>query len=376
MKLATASRIDVGLGDRSYPILVEAGLLGRAGTLLKPYARDDRLVVVTDEHVWAAQGGPFSAALAASRLRFDTVILPPGEETKGWTHLGGLVDRLIALGVERDDAIVAFGGGVVGDLTGFAAAIFKRGCRWLQVPTTLLAQADSSVGGKTAINVPGGKNLVGAFHQPATVLIDPGCLSTLPLRQIRAGYAEIVKYGLIGNAGFFAWCEQNGRSVIAGDPEARTFAIASAVRMKAAIVAEDERDMEGRRALLNLGHTFAHALEAETGFSHRLLHGEAVALGMVLALRFSAERGLCCEADATRVAAHLDAVGLPVSLPAARVDASGAALAAHMLNDKKASGGRQAFVLVHGIGEAFLDRSVALDDVADFLERQRAPVRA
>ena len=370
------TRIEVGLGDRAYPILCEAGLLDRAGEVLAPYARDSRLVVVSDEIVWALQGERLVAGLAAAGLEAKPILLPPGESTKSWTSLAALVDRLLALGLERSDHLVAFGGGVIGDLAGFAAAILKRGCAFVQIPTTLLAQTDSSVGGKTGINVEAGKNLVGAFHQPAIVLIDPSCLDTLPPRELRAGYAEVVKYGLLGDAGFFDWCEAHGEALIAGDVGARQYAIEKSVSAKAAIVAEDERESTGRRALLNLGHTFGHGLEAETGFSDRLLHGEAVALGMVLAFRFSAERGLCSAEEADRVAAHLAAIGLPASLAEAGIDASGEALAAHMLHDKKASGGRLTFILVHGIGAAFLDRSVGLDEVAAFLDRQREPARA
>jgi 3-dehydroquinate synthase len=359
------STVEVALGERSYKVLIEAGLLDRAGVQLTPLARNGRLVVISEETVWAAQGPRLLAGLGG--IAAETIILPPGEGTKSWTQLATLVDRLLAAGVERSDHVVAFGGGVIGDLAGFAAAILKRGCNFVQVPTTLLAQVDSSVGGKTAINTPAGKNLVGAFHQPSLVLIDPACLDTLPPRELRAGYAEVVKCGLIGDADFFAWCEAHGAALLAGDADARTHAIARSVAFKAAIVAEDERETAGRRALLNLGHTFGHALEAETGFSDRLLHGEAVALGTALAFRFSAERGLCSAEDAARVAAHLEAVGLPASLDIG----SGASLAAHMAHDKKASGGRVPFILARGIGEAFVDKQVDLADVAAFLDRQR-----
>jgi 3-dehydroquinate synthase len=261
---------------------------------------------------------------------------------------------------------------VIGDLAGFAAAILKRGCHFVQVPTTLLAQVDSSVGGKTAINSRAGKNLIGAFHQPAFVLIDPTVLDSLPLREVRAGYAEVVKYGLIDDADFFRWCEDNGAALLAGDADARRHAIAHSVAAKAAIVADDERETSGRRALLNLGHTFGHALEAATGFSDALLHGEAVAAGCALAFRYSARLGLCPAADAERVAAHLRATGLPDGLAAAGVRDSGAALAAHMAHDKKASGGRVPFLLARGIGQTFLATDVDLDDVAAFLDEQSA----
>jgi 3-dehydroquinate synthase len=253
---------------------------------------------------------------------------------------------------------------MVGDLAGFAASILKRGCAWVQVPTSLLAQVDSSVGGKTAINSAAGKNLIGAFHQPAAVLIDPSTLDTLPERELRSGYAEVVKYGLIGDPDFFAWCEANGAALLAGDGAARIDAIETCVRAKAAIVAEDELETKGRRAILNFGHTFGHALEAETGFA--MLHGEAVALGMVLAFRFSAERGLCGEEEAERVAAHLEAVGLPARLEGV----SAKRLVERIGGDKKASGGRVPFILTRGIGEAFVDRSVEPGEVEAFLERE------
>ena len=368
----TANRVDVALGERSYPIFIEDGLLGRAGEVLAPYARGNRLIVISDENVWAAQGERLTAALAAAGIAAEAIVLPPGEGSKSWSSLAALIDRLLALGIERKDHLVAFGGGVIGDLVGFAAAIVNRGCSFVQIPTTLLAQVDSSVGGKTAINVAAGKNLVGAFHQPSAVLIDPDCLDTLPLREQRAGYAEVVKYGLIDDPAFFAWCEANGAALLAGDGAARRHAIAVSVSAKAAIVAEDERETSGRRALLNLGHTFGHALEAETGFSDRLLHGEAVATGMALAFDFSAERGLCTAEEAARVSAHLNAVGLPVGSGAPGIEAGGKRLVEHMMHDKKKSGGRLPFILARGIGKAYVDKDVALADVEDFLERQRA----
>ena len=355
------SRIDVALGARSYGIRIEAGLLDRAGEALAPFARDGRLILVSDEIVWAAQG----SRLRASGLEIVPLIVPPGEASKSWERLAWLSEQLLSLGIERSDTIVAFGGGMVGDLTGFAAAIVKRGCAYVQVPTTLLAQVDSSVGGKTAINAAGGKNMIGAFHQPAAVLIDPATLDTLPARELRAGYAEVVKYGLIGDPGFFAWCEANAAALLAGNAEARLHAIEASVRAKAAIVGEDERETSGRRALLNLGHTFGHAVEAEGGVS-LLLHGEAVALGMALALRFSAERGLCADEEAERVVRHLDSVGLPTRLEIG----TPAALVAHIKADKKATGGRVPFILARGIGQAFVDGSVELDEVEAFLGRQ------
>jgi 3-dehydroquinate synthase len=356
--------VPVELGARRYEVLIEAGALDRAAELLAPYAQN-RLIVVTDETVATAQ---------LPRLRHPNIVpivFPAGEPTKNWSHLEALCDRLLALEVERGEHIVALGGGVIGDLTGFAAAIVKRGIGFVQVPTTLLAQVDSSVGGKTAINARAGKNLVGAFHQPSFVLIDPSVLDTLPARELRAGYAEVVKYGLIADPDFFAWCEGNAHKLLAGDLDARAHAIAYSVAAKARIVAEDEREMADRRALLNLGHTFGHALEAETGFGPALLHGEAVAAGMGLAFRFSAERGLCPVSDAVRVVEHLRRMGLLHDAVSAGVNAPGKLLAAHMAHDKKKAGGRVPFILSRCIGEAFVDKSVALQDVATFLDRLR-----
>lgn len=359
-------RIEVALGPRSYSVLIEQGLLGRAGALLAPFARAGHLAVVADETVWALHGSRLTDGLARSGIEALPVLVAPGEGTKSWRGVAELTDRLLALELGRQDHIIAFGGGVVGDLAGFAAAILKRGCGYVQIPTTLLAQVDSSVGGKTAINSKAGKNLIGAFHQPSLVLIDPAVLDTLPLRQLRAGYAEIVKFGLIGDADFFGWCEDHGAAILAGDPDARIKAIATSVSAKAEIVAKDELETSGRRALLNLGHTFGHALEADSGFSDQLLHGEAVAIGMMLAFSLSAERGLCRVEDAERVRAHVGAVGLPTNF-----DANPAALVRHIRQDKKACGGRVPFILARGIGQAFLATDVRLDEVEAFLEREQ-----
>ena len=362
-------RVDVGLRERAYPILIEAGLLDRAAAHVSRFARQDRLVVVTDEAVAATQLPRLAAGLGD--IRIEPIILPPGEATKSWAMLERLTDRLVELGVERSDRIVALGGGVIGDLVGFAASILKRGCGFVQVPTTLLAQVDSSVGGKTAINSRAGKNLIGAFHQPDLVLIDPTTLDTLPPRELRSGYAEVVKYGLIDDFDFFSWCEGNAAALLAGDGEARTHAIAHSVAAKARVVAADERETTGTRALLNLGHTFGHALEAETGFSDTLLHGEAVACGMALAFRFSAAQGLCPSQDAVRVARHLDQAGLPTTLAAAHVDADGGTLVGHMAHDKKMERGKLPFLLARGIGQTFLAKDVDLGEVARFLDGER-----
>jgi 3-dehydroquinate synthase len=361
--------LTVALGARSYEIRIGHGLIDEAEGHLGPLARDGRLIVVSDETVWEAQGERLRAGLGP--IEAVPLLVAPGEGSKSWATLSGLIDRLLALGIERRDHIVAFGGGVVGDLAGFASAIVNRGCRFVQIPTSLLAQVDSSVGGKTGINVAAGKNLVGAFHQPSLVLIDTACLETLDPRQVRAGYAEIVKYALIEDPDFFAWLEANGPRLLAGDKDARLHAIAVSVAGKARIVEADERETSGRRALLNLGHTFGHALEAETGYSDRLYHGEAVAAGMALAFSFSAERGLCAAGDADRARAHLTSTGLPVSLAEIGIEASGARLVDHMRLDKKKEGGRLPFILARGIGGAFVDRSVELEEVEAFLDRQR-----
>lgn len=364
--------VRVSLGDRSYDITIENGALDRAGELLAGYAARGRFIVVTDKNVVPNQLYRLETSLTAAGIASAVEVLPAGEATKSWKMLEKLTDALLNYGVERSDTIIALGGGVIGDLVGFAASILKRGCRFVQIPTTLLAQVDSSVGGKTAINSKAGKNLVGAFYQPVHVLIDPTTLDTLPPRETRAGYAEVMKYGLIDDANFFAWCEANGTALLAGDPQARTIAITKSVDAKARIVGEDERETSGRRALLNLGHTFGHALEAETGFSDRLLHGEAVAAGMALAFRFSAAQGLCPTDDAARVTAHVKAAGLPASLQAAGVDASGAKLVGHMMHDKKMEGGRLPFLLARGIGQTFLDKQVDLGAVEAFLEVERS----
>lgn len=361
--------VPVALGDRSYEVRIEAGLLARAGEALSPVARGRTMPIVTDSNV-LPHLATLQSSLEAAGVASEAIVLPPGESTKSWAQLEALTDRLLELGVERSDHVIALGGGVIGDLVGFATSILKRGCNFVQIPTTLLAQVDSSVGGKTAINSRAGKNLIGAFHQPSVVLIDPQVLDTLPARQLRAGYAEVVKYGLIDDFAFFEWCEANAAALLAGDSAAREYAIAHSVAAKARIVGEDERETTGKRALLNLGHTFGHALEAETGFSDKLLHGEGVAAGMALAFAYSARRGLCSAQDAERVAAHLRAIGLPDGLKAAGVTASGARLVEHMLHDKKMAAGTLPFLLARGIGQTFLDKTVDLTDVAAFLDDQ------
>ncbi len=359
--------VEVPLGERAYPIHIAPGLLANAAPLLGPLAPRGRLALVTDAHVAALHLPAFTASLAAAGIAVDEIVLPPGEATKDWTTLAHVTERLLQLGVERGDAVVALGGGVIGDLTGFAASILRRGCKFVQVPTTLLAQVDSSVGGKTAINAAAGKNLVGAFHQPALVLIDPQVLATLPLRELRAGYAEVVKYGLIRDPEFFAWCEANAAALLSGDAAAQAEAIAVSCRAKATVVAADERETGDIRALLNLGHTFGHAFEAEAGFSDRLLHGEGVALGMALAFDLSAQRGLCPAEDAERVRTHLLACGFTLSPQALGLAAPAHTLVHHMRQDKKMKAGTLPFILARGIGQAFVARDVPLADVEAFL---------
>ncbi len=361
--------VPVALGERSYEVRIAAGLLTRAGEQIAPLVGTRPVAIVADENV-GGHLGTLQASLASAGARSEAVVIPAGEASKSWAMLERLCDRLLDLGVERSDVVVALGGGVIGDLAGFATAILKRGVRFVQIPTTLLAQVDSSVGGKTGINARAGKNLVGAFHQPALVLIDPEVLDTLPPRESRAGYAEVVKYGLINDPDFFAWCEANGAALLAGDVGLREYAIAHSVAAKARIVGEDEFETTGKRALLNLGHTFGHALEAEAGYDGSLLHGEAVAAGCALAFDFSTGQGFCPAEDAERVKAHLHGVGLPDGLAAAGVRATGLRLVEHMRHDKKASGGRLPFLLVRGIGRTYLDREVELGAVEAFLNRQ------
>jgi 3-dehydroquinate synthase len=357
--------VPVSLGDRSYRVAVGPGVAGSVAERVAALTKAARIPVVTDANLAALHLPRVLLALRRAGREPVPIILPPGEATKSLSELSGLLDRLLELGTGRGGLIVALGGGVIGDLAGFAAAILKRGVPFVQLPTTLLAMVDSSVGGKTGINMAAGKNLVGAFHQPVAVLADTDFLATLPARELRAGYAEIVKYGLLGDAGFFDWLERHGAGVLGLDGPAVAHAVATSVRAKAAIVAADEEERLDVRALLNLGHTFGHALEAETGYSDRLLHGEAVAVGMAQAFRFSVREGLCPADDAARVEAHLLAAGLPVRLPQ-----PADRLLAHMLNDKKRTEAGLAFILVRGIGRAFLAHEVPLGKVRAFLEEE------
>jgi 3-dehydroquinate synthase len=364
--------IRVGLGARSYDVMVGGGLVARAGALMAPFLPRGRTAVVCDETVRGLHGAALEAALAAAGIQTSWVVMPPGEGTKSWQGLAEVSDRLLALGLDRGDVVTAFGGGVIGDLAGFAASIYKRGIDFVQIPTTLLAQVDSSVGGKTAIDTPRGKNLIGAFHQPRLVLADLDVLATLSPREMRAGYAEVIKYGLLGDFAFFEWLERDGPAVIARRPDALAHAVARSVRMKSEIVGADEKEAAAR-ALLNLGHTFGHALEAETGYGEALLHGEGVAVGCAQAFRFSAMLGHCTTQDAGRAEAAIAASGLPTRI----ADVPGGPfpidrLIAHMAQDKKAEGGRLTFVLARGIGEAFVAKGVDAAAVRAFLVSEGA----
>jgi len=360
--------VSVGLGSRSYGIVVGPGALARAGGLIGPILRQPRTVVVTDDVVADLHLEALSRLLADSGIAFDTVVVPAGENAKSMDELDRLLSRLLDIGIERGSCIVALGGGVVGDLAGFAAAIVLRGIDFVQIPTTLLAQVDSSVGGKTGINTRAGKNLVGAFHQPRLVVADTKVLDTLPRRQLVAGYAEVVKYGLISDPAFFAWLEGHGAALLDRDDAARVKAVVTSCRAKAAIVAEDEREA-GRRALLNLGHTFGHALEAACGYGDTLLHGEGVAIGMVMAFELSARLGHCPAEHAARLRRHLAAVGLPTDPQ--HIDGvvfSPDDLRQRMASDKKVKDGRLVFVLARGIGDAFVCNSVEVADLTAVLE--------
>lgn len=359
-----------GAGFRSYDVVVGRGVLAELGPRLAPLAKG-RTVIVTDETVAVLHGPAAMASLDAAGIKARLLTVPPGEGSKSFAELERVLDRLIAFGLDRRDLVVALGGGVVGDLAGLAAALFMRGIDFVQVPTTLLAQVDSSVGGKTAIDTPRGKNLVGAFHQPRLVLADIDVLATLPERQLRSGWAEVLKHGLICDAAFFDWLAGEGAGGAAGDPQALHYAVVRSVEIKSAIVGEDEKEA-GRRALLNLGHTFGHAIEAELGFDENALaHGEAVALGCALAFRYSVAQGLCDAEDATRVEAVLADAGLPTRLAQAGTF-SAQALLDRMAGDKKAEGGALTLILARAIGDAFVDKAVDAGTLLAFLRIEGA----
>jgi 3-dehydroquinate synthase len=358
----SARTIRVELAGRSYDIAIGPGLIDQAGALSRPLLATPRVTIVSDETVAPIYAARLAASFDKAGIRASAVTVPAGESSKEFSAFGKLVNDLLDQRPDRRTTLVALGGGVVGDLTGFAASVLLRGVDFIQVPTTLLAQVDSSVGGKTGINTRHGKNLVGTFYQPRLVLADTDVLDTLPRRELLAGYAEVAKYGLIDDPAFFAWCEANGAAVLSGDAAKRTYAIEQSCLAKARIVAADERETTDLRALLNLGHTFGHALEAETGFGSDLLHGESVGTGMAMAFDLSARLGLCPVADADRVRRHLGSVGLPMRLRAIggdnRRNWDSSRLIDHMRGDKKAADGKLTFILARGIGKAFVSREV------------------
>ncbi len=357
--------VTVDLGPRSYDIVIGDDVLAHAGELIAPHLKARRLVVVTDENVNALHGKTLRAALGDYETHM--IIRPAGENQKSFEGLQAVLDDLFSAGFDRNDTVIAFGGGVIGDLTGFAASIYKRGCQFIQIPTTLLAQVDSSVGGKTAINTQYGKNLIGAFYQPKLVLADISVLKTLSERELKAGYAEVVKYGLLGDREFFDWLDKNGKDVLALKPEAITRAISVSCKTKARIVAADERE-RGERALLNLGHTFAHALELEAGYSGDLLHGEAVSAGMEIAFEFSAAQGLCSAEDAAQVKAHFSRLGLTSISDVAPLLKSPKALIRHMDQDKKNEGGALTLILARAIGDTFVQKNAPRGALLTYLE--------
>ena len=366
---AAVREVRVGLGARSYDIVIGPALLHRAGALIQAHAPARKCAIVSDETVAGLHLEALMAGLEGQIDVAGTVIVPPGEASKDFTQLERVCGELLDLGVERDDLVIAFGGGVIGDLAGFAAAVLRRGVRFIQIPTTLLAQVDSSVGGKTGINTAHGKNLIGAFHQPGLVLADTDVLATLPERQFRSGYAEMVKYGLLGDADFFSWLDIN-RAQVFSQGDALIRAVETSCKAKAHIVEEDELEM-GRRALLNLGHTFGHALEAFAGYSDRLLHGEGVSIGMALAFEFSTELGLCPSQECKRTITHLRAAGLPVriaDIPGGTPET--AELMKLIGQDKKVQGGVPVFILTRGIGEAFIERNAGRGKLEDFITRK------
>lgn len=374
----TAGKVDtvpVDLGTRSYEVRIGRGLLADAARHISPLLKRRKVAIITDETVAAKHLMALAGSFEAAGITLTALTVPPGESTKGWPELARSVEWLLDQKVERRDVVIAFGGGVVGDLVGFASAILRRGVRFVQLPTTLLAQVDSSVGGKTGINTAQGKNLVGAFHQPSLVLADIDVLDTLPRRDFLAGYGEVVKYGLLGDAEFFAWLEANGPQLRSGEAGLRQFAVTRSVQMKADIVSRDETE-EGDRALLNLGHTFCHALEKATGYSDRLLHGEGVAIGCALAFELSQRLGLCPQETPSRLRAHLRDMGSKVDLSDIPGDLPNAdSLLSLMGQDKKVVDGKLRFILARGIGEAFVAEDVPPSLVRDILTEALAARR-
>ncbi len=373
MNNKTYETVQVDLGDRAYPIHVGSGLIAGAGPFIAPLLNQPRTIIVTDKNIAAHWLEPLQTSLQDAGVESQALVLEPGEQTKSFGQLENLCDELLSAHIERATTIIALGGGVIGDLTGFASAITLRGIDFIQIPTTLLAQVDSSVGGKTGINTRHGKNLVGAFHQPKLVLADIGALGTLPARELRAGYAEIVKYGLINDPAFFGWLEENGPRVLAGEPDALRHAVMSSCQAKANIVSSDERE-KGCRALLNFGHTFGHSFEAECGYSSTLLHGEAVAIGSVMALAMSERLGHCAPGCAARLREHFKATGLPHDLSGvAQPSWSAEKLLDHMRLDKKVENSRMTFILARAIGDAFITNDIADEDVLAVLRETLVP---
>ncbi|GBR50006.1 shikimate kinase [Neokomagataea thailandica NBRC 106555] len=363
-------KVHVALNNHAYDVLIGKDLIDRAGRWLAPLLPQKRVVIITDEHVATLHLPRLERALAETNIRFDTLQVPRGEGSKSFSCYSDLMNRVLALGIERHTTIVALGGGVVGDLAGFIAATALRGLPFVQIPTTLLSQVDSSVGGKTGINAPAGKNLIGAFHQPIAVLADSSTLATLPRRERVAGYAEILKAGLIGDPDLFAWCEAHGADVLDGNPQALTEAVRRACAFKAKVVTQDERETASQngRALLNLGHTFGHALEAEMGYDGRLLHGEAVSIGLQMAMKLSVELGYAKETDLERLDKHLTQLDMPKSIRRLGNHFSATTLIENMMRDKKMKDGKLTFILLRGIGKAFTNRDVELGPVRVLLE--------
>lgn len=364
------SKVQVALGSRSYDILIGVDVIDSAGTVIRDIIKNPRVVIVTDENVAKLHLERLQTSLTKAGIEHSAIIFPAGESSKSIATYGDLMSRLLDCRLQRDEALIALGGGVIGDLTGFAAATLRRGVDFIQIPTTLLSQVDSSVGGKTGINAPQGKNLIGAFYQPRLVLADTSTLDTLPQRELLAGYAEVAKYGLLGDYQFFEWLEVNGKKVIEGDTAARIYAVEQSVKAKAHIVAKDERE-GGVRALLNLGHTFGHALEAETGYGAHLNHGEAVAIGMIMATELSTRLGFLESQDCGRIRAHFKSVGLPVTVPEIdNVNWNAEKLLAHMRQDKKISGGRITLILLQAIGDAFSTKTIDESDILSLLRQE------
>ena len=366
--MAEPKRVRVSLGERGYDIVVGERILGKAGQHIAPLIKTKKVLIVSDETVARLYLHRLTGALEDAGVRSRCVLVKPGEGSKSLASFAELMEALLEEKPDRSTTLVALGGGVVGDLTGFAASVLLRGVPFIQIPTTLLAQVDSSVGGKTGVNSKYGKNLIGSFYQPRLVLADVAVLKSLPPRELRAGYAEVVKYGLLGDAGFFAWLEQHGPALLGGDSELMAQAVVKSCEAKAAIVAADEKE-QGQRALLNLGHTFGHALEAETGFSDTLLHGEAVAIGMVQALELSVAMGLCPAEDVARVRAHYAAAELPASPLDIRREWNVDALMEHFTRDKKVADGKLTFILLRGIGKAFVTQEVNVEQLRQSLAK-------